>query len=458
MLEERGAQRLAERGQADANDGDLFDTFDNWQYEKLWPAVSKAFGKQEPGSAIDNEGLVLELSTRSRSSMLRQDVQDALVTESRVLTAPGAPRKMHIGVQLPTGTSYTTGDYLAVLPINPDRSVRRAMARFNLPWDATVKIQQSSATALPVDREVGIFNILSAYVELAQPVTLRQASKVAQSIPDEKTRKDLETVIGTSFKETIQSKNLSLLDLLEQYPAATFSLGQFLGSVPTMRVRQYSISSSPLADPTKCTLTYTVLDSPMASDSSKRYLGVASNYLANTEAGDRIHIAVRPSAGFHPPRDDSNPVLMICAGTGLAPFRGFIEERSLKIGAGKKMGTALLFYGCSAPDVDAMYTDELKCWQEMGAVDVRYAFSHASERSKGCKHVQDRLWRDREEAAALFRQEAKVYLCGSGSVGAAVNETMKKIYCEKHPEVGEKEAEEWIGSLKGERYWADIFS
>ena len=407
---------------------------------------------------MEKDGLTLELSTHSRSSLLRQDVQDALVTESKVLTAPGGSKKMHIGIQLPTGTSFTTGDYLAVLPINPVRNVRRAMARFNLPWDATMKIQPSSATTLPVDRHVGVFNVLSAYVELAQPVTLKQASKVAQSIPDEKSRKKLESIIQESFKEDIQSKNHSLLDLLEQYPSATYSLGQFLDAVPTMRIRQYSISSSPLADPTKCTLTYTVLDGPMTGDPSKRYLGVASNYLANAEAGDRIHIAVRPSAGFHPPRDDASPVLMICAGTGLAPFRGFIQERALKIEGGKEMGPALLFYGCSKPDVDAMYTDELKHWQDIGAVDVRYAFSQASEKSEGCRHVQDRLWKDREEAAGLFRNDAKVYLCGSGAVGAAVNETMMKIYRDAKPEVGEEEAEEWIRGLKGERYWADIFS
>ena len=370
---------------------------------------------------------------------------------------------MHVEVQLPTGTSYTTGDYLAVLPINPLRNVRRAMARFHLPWDATLKIQSSSQTSLPSDHAIGAFNILSAYVELAQPVTMRQASKVAKTIPDEKIRTELERIIETRFKEEIQSKNLSLLDLLEQYPTATFTLGQFLDSVPTMRVRQYSISSSALADPTKCTLTYTVLDAPMTGNSDKRYLGVASNYLAQCEPGDRIHIAVRPSAGFHPPRDDSTPVIMLCAGTGLAPFRGFIQERALKIEAGKKLGPALLFYGCGAPGEDSMYTEELQKWQDLGAVDVRYAYSRSSEKSEGCKYVQDRLWRDKEDALDLWRGDGKAFVCGSGAMGKAVNETIKKIYVEhmrskQEGETSEEQAEEWIRGLRGERYWADIFS
>lgn len=458
-LAERGAHRLTERGFADANDGELFDNFDRWQDEKLWPAITKAFGKQTKGPDTEDGGLSLELSTSSRSTLLRQDVQDALVTGTKVLSGPGASKKnMHIEVQLPTGTSYTAGDYLAVLPINPVRSTRRAMARFGLPWDATVKINPSSQTSLPTDRNTGAFNILSAYVELGQPVTMKQASKVAQSIPEDKLRAELETTIQNKFKAEIQSKNTSLLDLLEKYPTATFSFGQFLDSLPMMRVRQYSISSSPLADPTRCTLTYTVIDSPMQADPSKRYLGVASNYLAQCEPGDRIHVAVRPSQGFHPPRDDSIPILMICAGTGIAPFRAFIQERALKIEAGKTLGPALLFYGCGAPDSDAMYTDELKRWQSLGAVDVRYSFSRAPEKSKGCKHVQDRLWNDREEAAELFRRDAKIYLCGSGGVGTSVNVVMKKVYVEANDGVSESEAEEWVRSLKGERYWADIFS
>jgi len=144
---------------------------------------------------------------------------------------------------------------------------------------------------------------------------------------------------GKDFEKEIANKRLSVLDLLEEFPSATLPLGDFLTMLPPMRIRQYSISSSPLDDPTTATLTWAVLDTPSKAGTSKRFLGVASNYLSSIEEGDRIHVAVKPSHGaFHPPSDIENtPVIMFCAGTGLAPFRGFVQERAKQIEAGRKL-------------------------------------------------------------------------------------------------------------------------
>lgn len=205
------------------------------------------------------------------------------------------------------------------------------------------------------------------------------------------------------FKKGIQATDTSLLDLLERYPSSNFTLGRFLEAVSMMRVRQYIISSSPLKDPTKCSLTYTVLSvASRPKATGGRFLGVASNYLQQCEPGDRIHVAVRPSnSGFHPPLSDNIPIIMICAGTDLAPFRAFVQEHSLKIEAGAKSAPTLLFYALSAPDQDDMY-------------------------------VQHRLWHDREDAKKLFEQDARIYMCGAGSVGAIINETISQIYIEQN--------------------------
>jgi cytochrome P450 / NADPH-cytochrome P450 reductase len=103
--------------------------------------------------------------------------------------------------------------------------------------------------------------------------------------------------------------------------------------LPPMRIRQYSISSSPLVDPGVATLTWTVLDTPSKAAGGKRYLGVASNYLSKVEDSDLAHVAVKPCHGnFHPPNDiESTPVIMLYAGSGIAPFRGFIQERAMQI-------------------------------------------------------------------------------------------------------------------------------
>ena len=89
-----------------------------------------------------------------------------------------------------------------------------------------------------------------------------------------------------------------------------------------MRIRQYSISSSPLADPTAATLTWSVLDTPAKAGDSKRFLGVASNYLSHVEEGERVHIAVKPSHGnFKLPNDiEHTPIISKCIPTSRLTF------------------------------------------------------------------------------------------------------------------------------------------
>jgi cytochrome P450 / NADPH-cytochrome P450 reductase len=231
-----------------------------------------------------------------------------------------------------------------------------------------------------------------------------------------------------------------------------------------MRVRQYSISSSPLADPTVATLTMAVLDAPSKAAGGKRFLGVASNYLSLVEEYDLVHVAVKPShSNFHPPTDVENtPVIMLCAGTGIAPFRGFVQERACQIAAGRKLAPAYLFIGCDHPDEDKLFKTELEQWQADGAVQFFYAFSRAKDHSKGCRYVQERLWEEREEMKKAFDTGAKLYVCGSSVVGEGVAAMTKKIYAEAAEAAGRPKTEEqiqkWFMGIKSDRYSSDVFT
>ena len=170
LLEEHGANRLAERGYADAAAGDMFNDFDRWEDEVLWPAIKRDFG----GS--DNEleavsGLNVEINPSCRRSYLNQDVQEAIVMEVKVLTGEQESAKKHVEVKLPTGMEYKAGDYLAVLPLNHAQTVRRVFKRFGLAWDAGVRITPGQSTVLPMNRQTSVFDLLTAYVELSQPAT-----------------------------------------------------------------------------------------------------------------------------------------------------------------------------------------------------------------------------------------------------------------------------------------------
>ncbi len=158
-------------GLTDAAQGQMFTDFEQWEDEIFWPAMEEKYGAAE----VDGDhapAISVQFST-PRSSALRQDVKEAVVVDARTLTAPGAREKRHIEVQLPTGMTYKPGDYLAILPINPIESVNRVMRRFHIAWDSNITIEADGRTSLPTGVPVPVYDILSAYVELAQPATKR---------------------------------------------------------------------------------------------------------------------------------------------------------------------------------------------------------------------------------------------------------------------------------------------
>ncbi|KAI5463064.1 cytochrome P450 [Mariannaea sp. PMI_226] len=461
-LESLGGTRLVPMGGADAARSDMFSDLDAWEDESLWPALKEKYGASDSGDTAGLQvGITVEVSNR-RKATLRQDVEEALVVTTKTLTTSGSAKK-HISIQLPTGMTYKAGDYLAVLPLNPTATVARVLRRFELAWDATFKIQADRPTSLPTGVPISARDILSAYVELSQPATKKNIMALAEATEDKPTIKELEKLAGDDYQEKVASKRVSVLDLLERFTSIALPIGAYLELLPPMRVRQYSISSSPLADPTMATLTFSVLDAPSLSGQG-RYVGVASNFLGELSPGEKLHVAVRASAApFHLPRDAENtPIICIAAGTGLSPFRGFVQERAAMLAAGRKLAPALLFYGCRDPEVDDLYNDEFAFWENLGAVQMRKAYSRATDKSEGCKYVQDRIYHNRADIVSLWPQGARVYICGSREVGKAVEETLIRIYQEwvlenMDKEISPEESREWFDNIKNERFATDVF-
>ncbi|KAJ4296385.1 hypothetical protein N0V90_006430 [Kalmusia sp. IMI 367209] len=462
-IEARGGTRIAEIGTADASKGDIFTEFEAWEDKVFWPAVKERYGASDTEGTPFEASFDIEVST-PRSSMLRQDVREARVEAVETLSAPDAPEKRHIEISLPSGTTYSAGDYLAILPLNPKESIARAMRYFGLAWDSMLTISSSGPTTLPTDTLISATDILGAYVELAQPATKRDITALIEVASDEAAKKELIHLSADAFTSEITEKRVSVLDLLERFPSVRLPLGPFLKMLPPMRVRQYSISSSPLWNPNNVTLTYAVVDQPAFSGQG-RFVGVASSYLSSLAVGDKLHVAVRSShQAFHLPKDAKNvPVIMIAAGTGLAPFRGFIQERAAQIAAGRTLAPAILFYGCRNPTKDLLYADLLSRWEKLGAVSLRYAFSRAPEQSEGCKHVQDRVYHDHKEVVELFDAGAKLFVCGSREVGKGAEEVCLRIAREERErKTGAKADEEklgaWFEGLRNERFATDVFA
>lgn len=456
-----GATRLRTRGETDAG-GDFFGAFDEW-YAGLWADFGQALGKQvqaAPGGAQ----LQVERIKDGRAALLRLgDLQHGEVKENRELVDMRSPlgrSKRHIEIALPEGMGYRAGDYLSVLPHNPIGVVMRALKRFDLASDSQIIIRKpdSSLTSLPVDHPVNASEVLFHYVELAQPATRGQVATLADATEGPQQAELRALAEEGAYQRDVLAKRVSVLELLERYPACGLGLAAFLEMLPPARARQYSISSSPLWNPERCTLTVAVVDAPALSGRG-RYQGMASTYLANCAPGTRVVVAVRSSNdNFHPPASPEVPMIMVCAGTGLAPFRGFLQERAMQALSGRSVARSLLFFGCDHPDVDFLYKDELAAWEAAGVVSVRPAFFKAPEGN--VSFVQHRLWQDRADVSELFRRGAHVYVCGDGRhMAPAVRETFVRIYQEAVGATPEA-AEAWVEKIEREsgRYVSDVFA
>ena len=460
-LGKAGARRLADRA-ADASNT-IFDDFEKWEDEKHWPSVKTCFGDGDDPASECVPALDLAISASPEFQRSSHDFQETLVLESTAAASNDRSTKTHIKLQLLAGMTYRAGDYLAVLPENPRENIERIVRRFNLPCEGSFYIN-SEDTLLPHGTPVLIREVLGSYLELSQPATRRNIKTLRHHTNDSATKMSLTSLGGQYFSSFITAKNTSVLDILEAYPAIDIPFQTYLTMLPSLRPRQYSISSSPLMDPGVCTLTYSVLDAPSFAKKSQRFLGTSSNHLASLRPGDRLLATVQPSApAFHLPQEPriSTPMIMLCAGTGIAPFRGFVQERAVLMTRGKKVGPALLYVGFRDEKMDRLYVDEMEAWAQMGAVDIRWVCSRPEKGAAGKEggtYVQDRLWDERDEIRGLVEKDAMVYVCGSRAVADGVERVMKKLRMEWQGGCCEmEEAEKWLEEAKGRTYMADVF-
>ena len=314
-------------------------------------------------------------------------------------------------------------------------------------------------TFLPTDQPVLAGELLASFVELGLPAMRQQIEQLAVATSDPAEKQALTKLAEDeeNYTKEILDKRVSLLDLLEQHPSCNLPFIAMLQMLPPMRPRQYSISSSPMWSAGHCTITFAVVSGPAWSGQGT-YHGVASTYLAQASPGMKIAVTTRPSqAVFHLPDSLATPIIMVAAGSGLAPFRGFIQERAIRSAEGAQLGEALLFFGCDHPDVDFLYREELKEWEEAGIVRLLPAFAKAPEGD--VVYVQDRLWKERAEVMKLVDQGGRIYVCGDGKhMAPAVRETLGRIY-QEHSQCSQERVEAWLGELeKSFRYSQDVFA
>ncbi len=471
-LEEHGAERIHPRGEGDQSD-DIDSQFRHW-YDDLFDSLAKTlnvaavdFDEAAKGPRYEVE--ILEGAEAVGTLVAEFGARPLTIAQNRELQRKDGPKPSerstrHVEFRVPAGLSYREGDHLGVLPRNSESQVRRVLAYFGLPEDAQIRIRFNGVgkSFLPVDRPMPVTLLLSDYLAI-QDVAKRSDIEVLAEYAEAPSDKAALTALSAEdadsvarYRDQVLSRNRSLIDLLDDFPSCKLPLNIFIELVPILKPRYYSISSSPLVSPSQLSITVAVVEGPARSGHGA-YRGVASGYLAGLAASAEVECFIRPpSIAFFPPADPAAPMIMVGAGTGVAPYRGFLQARAAMKARGDHVGPAILFQGCRNAAQDQIYAEEFAAMQRDGVVALETAFSRPDTGEK--RYVQHRLAAGRDRMWELIEQGGVIYVCGDAATMAPAVEQAFIAICRDKRGVGDEEAKAWLASMKaGARYLVDIW-
>lgn len=461
-VERAGATLLVPRAEADGQ-GD-FDGAVAAFVRALWTALgaaaepaAKAALTLTPIDAAATRALALP----EHAQRLEIVANDELVRPADGLwnfeKEPPRPSTRLIRVRLPEGQAYHTGDHVAVYARNRPDLVDRAVERLGVDAAAQVRVEAQGGRFrhLPVGQTVTVRQLLTDFVELSDAAPRRAVAHLAAHTRCPHTREGL-AVIEADYDARVAAKRASLLDLLDAHPAAELSLDAFVDLSPAIAPRFYSIASSPLVSADVADLIVGTMAAPAWSGLGE-HRGFASGYMQGVASGDHVFGYVRrPNPPFAPPADASVPMILIGPGTGFAPLRGFLQERSAQAAARQEVARNLLFFGCRHPDHDWFCREEMERWQADGIVDLHLAFSAVE--THPWRFVQDALFAQQEAVWRALQAGASIYLCGDGKFMApAVRDTLIRIQMQQ---VGDEHAQgsAWLERMIADgRFHQDVF-
>ena len=439
----------------------------------LWPSLSASLGLSADASAAPTSTaprLRLTMVNRQTTNpvVMSYRAQPATVRVNRELhhtngSGPLDRSTRHVELALPAGMEYATGDHLGVLPRNNADLIRKVLARFGLDAGTYVTITPTAGayTHLPLGEPAPLLGVLGSCVELQDVANRNDLAVLSRYATDPDQQAELLAMSALDdegralYREKVALPRASVLDLLDAYPSCNLPFDVYLDLLPPMRPRYYSISSSPAAAES-CHLTIGVLRGP-ARRGEGEFRGVASTHVAASLEGSTLFAFVRkPTIPFRPPANPHVPMIMIAAGTGMAPFRGFLQERAAMARQGVPVGPSVFFFGCRDPEVDYLYADELEAYEAEGVAELAVAFSRRPD--QGRTYVQHMIERDRDHVWDLLAQGAVVYVCGNANTMApGVRAALTDLYQAKTGG-SDASAQEWLAELRGtDRYLEDIW-
>lgn len=409
VLTKLGAKRIGDAGEGDDGAGTMEEDFLTWK-EPMWAALAKEMGLEEREAVYEPVFAVEErsdLSPEDNTVYLGEPNKNHLegsqkgpynahnpfiapIAESRELFTVKDRNCLHMEIDVSgSGLSYTTGDHIAVWPTNAGMEVDRFVKTFGLEdkRHTVITLKGLDPTAkVPFPTPTTYDAAIRYHMEICAPVSRQFLSTLSAFAPNETAKKEMARLGSDAdyFKEKVSSQMLNVAQAVaavspEPWSAVPFSA--LVEGLTKLQPRYYSISSSSLVQPNKISIT-AVVESIRIPGAGHIVKGVTTNYLLalkqkqngdpepsphgltyaitgprNKYDGIHVPVHVRHS-NFKLPSNPSKPIIMVGPGTGVAPFRGFVQERAEQAKKGEEVGTTVLFYGCRRSSEDWLYKSE----------------------------------------------------------------------------------------------------
>ena len=364
----------------------------------------------------------------------------ARVLGNQRITGRGATKDVrHVEISLEgSGLTYQPGDALGVWHDNPAPVVAAVVAALRL--DAATQVEVDGVTRtlgewLTSHREV---------TRLTRPFLAEHARRSGDA--------ELASALAPGGEARLRTllKDLQVVDLLERWPAA-WTAAEFVQALRPLVPRLYSIASSPSAVGEEAHITVAVVD--YEADGARRH-GAASTHLAGLTGDEAtVRVFIEPNERFRLPADPARDVIMVGPGTGVAPYRGFVQHRREQGATGRNW----LIFGARYFDSEFLYQAE---WQDAlkdgGLTRVDLAFSR--DRGTPKAYVQDRIREAGAEIHAWLAGGASVYVCGDAEHMAPDVHAALVDVVERHGGLDRAGAEAWLRRLADEhRYLRDVY-
>lgn len=484
-LEELGAARIFELGLGD-DDANIEEDFVTWK-ERFWNAVCENFHLEMSGEDVNLRqyklvvhsdlpedkifrGEIARLGSYSVQKM-PFDMKNPFLAPVRVhRELYRGPRScMHIEISIAgSKIRYDAGDHVAVYPTNDVSIVEKLGAMLKVDLDTVISLKnldEDSSKKHPFPCPCSYRTALLHYVDVTTPPRTHILKEMSEYAADEEERRKLLLMSSPSdegkslYKQWVLDDCRSVVHILEDMPSLRPPLDLLLELMPRLQARYYSISSSPKVFPEAIHVTAVKVEYETATKRTNR--GVATGWLATKRPDNGtqpvVPVYVRRSQ-FRLPSRPHVPVVMVGPGTGLAPFRAFIQERDFLRKEGKPVGEMVLYFGCRKQKEDYLYREELEQYLANGTLTKLYlAFSRDQPHKVYVTHL---LRQNKAEVWDLVgNKNGHFYVCGDArNMARDVHEILLEIFRE-NGNMAREEAEAYLKRMESQRrYSADVWS